>query len=778
MIEAIRRIGEYKLGDGEVKEFLDGICTKLRPANREGVKQHIFIIDFDAELKIIRGAVEEVKDDSEMEHLWIGNNPGKKEQIFFTTDSPVYLFAKSLPNIKERANEPLKSDIERILDIFFIKENGNYVVDPSKFVFFDDKVRLLKERISAIGGGIANLMTKKEIEPKVKELKNLCDELDIKCKLSSRGNIEEVKEKVMSKCGELAALNIEEKMIEHYKRDILKRLKSQGNKRECLLSDALLRTKSLSKGGVSVYTLKFNDDLLVKRQEYREMVYDDKVDCLFDANHKIYKKNLVNQGKCSLCNGNHVKTTSNATNLAFKFYMTDKKGFSSYLDDKFTKNYNICEECYRYLMVGEQFIQNNLNTYVGGLSLYLIPSLIFESRNFDRDRLGKLSNYIKHLNNSVTNLESIEEFKDEMKEFIEEFEDEKNNFVIDYLFYQKSKSEFKVLRLIKDVPPSRLDAIRNAEFDILRLVKEKFKDERQFKIDLRSIYYSIPLSKNDVMYSKYLGLLDSVFSNRKIEYSFLIDQFTELIRIIHFKHEGFNISTKTNLEYKIIQLNFLLLFFNKLKILGGVNMDNMSNTNIGKIEDMIPKEILGYWNSIEIYRDDSKKALFLLGYLIGEVGSAQSSAGHKKKPILDKVNFQGMGAEKLNRLTGDVLEKLRQNNILQYKDNENAYSALKILIDSNIARWKLSNQENVFYVLSGYAFSNYSGWQRYVRSIEEEIKKKETEILRAKESNKDVTEQEHLLNEAKRLFGEEKEYQKAKVILKHIKITKEVKEDE
>lgn len=774
MIEAIRKIGEYKLGDGGTKEFLDGICIKLSQANREGVKQHIFIMDFDTELKIIRGEVEEVKDASGIEYLWIGNNPGKKEQIFFTTDSPIYLITKSLPNINERVSTTLKSDIERILDMFFIKEDRNYVIDPSKFDCFDDSVRLLKEKISAIEAGMANLMTKKEIEFKIKELKNLCVELDIKCELSSRGDIEEVKEKVISKCGELARLNIEEKLIEHYKSDILKRLKPQENKRVCLLSDALLSNKSLSKERVSIYTLKFNGDLLVKRQEYREMVYYEKVDCLFDANHKIYKKNLVKQGKCSLCDGYGVKTTSNATNLAFKFYTTDKKGFSSYLDDKFTKNYNICEDCYRYLMVGEQFIQDNLNTYVGGLDLYLIPSLIFDSRNFDRDGLKRLANYITYLNNSVTNLESIEEFEDRMKEFIE-LEDEKNNFVINYLFYQKSKSEFKVLRLIKDVPPSRLDVIMNAEFDILRLVKARFNDERQFKINLQSIYYSIPLSKNDIMFSKYLSLLDSIFSNRKIDYPFLIDQFTELIRIIHFKQEGFNISTNTNLEYKILQLNFLLLFFNKLEILGGVNMDNMGNTNMGKIEDMLPKDISGYWNSIEIYNDDRKKALFLLGYLIGKVGSAQSDAGHKKKPILDKVNFQGMGAEKLNRLTGDVLEKLRQNNILQY--NENIYSALKILIDSNIARWGLSNQENVFYILSGYAFSNYSGWQRYVKGIEEEIKKKETGILKAKENNRDVTEQEHLLNEAKRMFGE-KEYQKTKDILKGIKITKEVEEDE
>jgi CRISPR-associated protein TM1802 (cas_TM1802). len=104
MIEAIKRIGEYKLGGGEAKEFLDKICRKLSPVNGEGIKQHIFIIDLNTDLKTIRGAIEEVKDASEIEYLWIGNNTGKKEQIFFTTDSPVYLFTKSLPNIKKSSS--------------------------------------------------------------------------------------------------------------------------------------------------------------------------------------------------------------------------------------------------------------------------------------------------------------------------------------------------------------------------------------------------------------------------------------------------------------------------------------------------------------------------------------------------------------------------------------------------------------------------------------------------------------------------------------------------
>lgn len=133
-----------------------------------------------------------------------------------------------------------------------------------------------------------------------------------------------------------------------------------------------------------------------------------------------------------------------------------------------------------------------------------------------------------------------------------------------------------------------------------------------------------------------------------------------------------------------------------------------------------------------------------------------------------------MGTEKLMRLSDDVLEKLKQYNILQY--NENIYSALKLLMDTNIAQWKLSNQENVFYALSGYAFSNYLGFQKFIKSIEDEIKQKEKYIQKAKKEGNDITEQESLLNEAKELvYGEKKDYKKAREILKNIKT--EVKDE-
>jgi len=76
------------------------------------------------------------------------------------------------------------------------------------------------------------------------------------------------------------------------------------------------------------------------------------------------------------------------------------------------------------------------------------------------------------------------------------------------------------------------------------------------------------------------------------------------------------------------------------------------------------------------------------------------------------------------------LEKLRQNKsregktLLEYQANENIYSTIKILMDAYISTWRLTNQENVFYTMSGYAYSNYLLNKRFKEAKE----KKNTRI--------------------------------------------------
>ncbi len=688
MIEAIRNIGEFMNATSGKETLMENLCIKL-PLNKRNnkgkdLKQHIVTLNFDEAKGKIVCEIEEVKEESGKQYLWLGNNPGNKPQIFFTSKNIEYLFEDSIANIQEKVEGSLKESLKKVLTEFFISENGNYTIKPEKFIFVDEKKRFIEDKLGTVKNRLETANAKKEIDSIIKDIKNICADIEEKFEISPKSSSEDIKNKILSKLDELNRLDI---------KDILLKIYNDKKKRKKFIED-LLDTKSLTTDSVSIYSVKLNNDLPINREEYRKMLFYEKIDCLFDFNNKNYKKNLLKIGRCSLCDKPNVQTTSNATNLNFKFYMTDKIGFSSDLDGKFTKNFNICKECYMDLMTGERFIDNNMKTYIGGLRLYIIPTLLFKNADLN---FIKLSDSIKHLNNTIINLNSLSELNRQINDF-REFKDEKNNFIINYLFYRKGKSDFKVLKLIKDVPPSRLNIINDKELQINKLIKEDYKDNKKFKIDLRGIYYAIPISDNDVAYSKFLEVLDAIFSDRKVDYSFLIDQFAEVIRIIHFGRNGYNISPKSSLEFKTIQLNFALLFFNKLNLLRGLKM-NESKGNI-----VVPEEITKFWNDIGTY-DDPRKALFLLGYIVGNVGNRQYLSGHKTKPILSKMNFQGMSIQTIIRLTNDIFEKLTQYKILGY--NETLFHQYKRLVDTYSNNWPLNNQENVFYILSGYSFSTY-----------------------------------------------------------------------
>lgn len=720
MIEAIKNVGEYVIkGNLANDTFLNGIClevpeTKLNKKDRgKPFEQHVVFLNFNTKTKKIEIDFEKVNSggkNSGKEYLWVGNFKGNKPAVNITSNRADNILTKSLLLMRDMVGKKLKDCVETVIAEFFIKKEhtDKNKIEPIYYIK-PDKFDFSDETMKNL-----------------KEIEN---------KLITSNTKEEVKE-----------------TIKNLTKAITKNL---------------LFARNLSADKVSLYTIKIDNNLICQREEYINMIFNMKIETLFSENGDY--KNNFQKATCSICGKKNISTTSSATNLNFKFYITDKLGFSSNLDGRFTKNYNICKDCYQYLMIGENFIAGSLRTQIGRLNSYVIPNFFIKINNLD---IKEFSEYIKSSTNSIININSLNNFQKQLERF-REYEAKTNSFIINYLFYQKSKSEFKILKLIKDVPPSRLDFIRDKEQEISNLIDNNYRENRKLKIDLNQIWSCIPIKKREKGsysgFSKYLDIVDAILSNIKIDYNVLITQFTEVIRIIKFEREGYNILTKQDFTNKILQLNFLFLFFKKINILGGLNMNEIGNKNIKDVVNLLPKGILSYWKDMEIYNNECRRALFLLGYLIGEIGNAQSARDIKKKPILNKINFQGMGTEKLVRLTNDVLEKLRQFDKLKY--SENIYAALKLLMDGNIMKWRLSNQENVFYILSGFAFLNYSSWQRYVKEIEEKIKQKDNEIQKAKEGGKNLTEQEYLLNKAKKLFfGEEKDYKRVNGILKNIKI--------
>jgi len=163
-------------------------------------------------------------------------------------------------------------------------------------------------------------------------------------------------------------------------------------------------------------------------------------------------------------------------------------------------------------------------------------------------------------------------------------------------------------------------------------------------------------------------------------------------------------SSEEAIHFTILKMCFFLKFLEYMKcIKEGETMD-VESLNLNDEVKAFIKE-MGY--------NKQMTAMFLLGTLIGSIGNKQYSnrQGDDKKedkpkdnmkPILNKINFNGIDKAKIIRLSVDVFNKLRQEKIL--KNNEVIYAEYKKLIDEEIEKWKLNKQEALFYLLSGYSY--------------------------------------------------------------------------
>ena len=115
--------------------------------------------------------------------------------------------------------------------------------------------------------------------------------------------------------------------------------------------------------------------------------------------------------------------------------------------------------------------------------------------------------------------------------------------------------------------------------------------------------------------------------------------------------------------------------------------------------------------------DEQEIAMFLLGYLMGEMRNAQWKDMHKnsqknsinsedRESIFNKLNYTGINEIKIMGLTKEIFEKLEQGKVRGYI--RTIFNELKRILDLNIKKWKMNKQENLFYVLSGYVYNTAS----------------------------------------------------------------------
>lgn len=442
---------------------------------------------------------------------------------------------------------------------------------------------------------------------------------------------------------------------------------------------------------IGLYTILIDSKPIALKDEYKEAVLESK-----KPKEKAKRKESKEKKLCHIC-GSNENVTEDLSKIKIKYYTTNQIIFASELNKKnYGKNMQLCSQCLNELLSGENYISNNLSTKLSVFDVYIIPHFVY-GIPLNKNELDFVVERINKSFNMSKNLGSVDSLRDEIQETLDLKEDE-GYFLLNFMFYRANQKATKIQRLIKDVNPSVFMKIAAASFETRGDFKEILGSKFRGSIDLRSVYFMTPVRLKDgdaTQYKDVLSLYDAVLTSMPLDKKHIIKNLIDCINIIRLNKVPYNINQlKESIEFCTLKGNMFIKF---LEYIGCLKEVEGLDVNELKVKEDIKKYIskIGY--------SEQQTAMFLLGYLIGEVGNAQYKRADGQKPILNKLNFNGIDKAKIKRLANDVYSKLIQEKIRSF--NEVTYQEMKRLIDLNLSNWKLNKDENLFYILSGYSFA-------------------------------------------------------------------------
>lgn len=478
-------------------------------------------------------------------------------------------------------------------------------------------------------------------------------------------------------------------------RDIYNGIEEDGKKGKKLLDklvkgfDAYLKANmDTSIDQIGLFVICINGVPLSDSEFYREAVLKAK-------QPKERKKKAEDIRECSLC-GSRSNVTADMSKMRMKYYTTNQLIFASGLDrGNYDKNMLLCNDCLNKLQAGEMYVYNKLSVKLAGFDVYIIPHFVY-GEPMNKEDMDIVAEKINYSFNSTKAIESVEKLRDEII-LNTDLRNDESYFLINFVFYKQNQKATKIQRLIKDVNPSIFYKINIARNDLMKEFKTLLGDNLKISLGLETVYQMIPVRLKDgsnIEYKDVMEAYDALFTCKTMNKAHVIENAVGVFKTIRLEKTGYNINPKSNLEFKILQSNMYIKFLQHMGCLKEGKAVDVSSMNFKQdIKDYITSMGFG----------EQEAALFLMGILIGEIGNSQYKRTDGQKPILNKLNFNGIDKAKIKRLKNEVLNKLTQEKIRNF--NEMTYSQMSMLLDANINNWKLNKDENLFYILSGYAYA-------------------------------------------------------------------------
>lgn len=417
-----------------------------------------------------------------------------------------------------------------------------------------------------------------------------------------------------------------------------------------------------------------------------------------------------------------------------KIFTTTTINSARYFDNFYSYDdaYSMCGECYQKLLAGEALIEKRFRGSIARENALFLPEGFFES--FDYESIGRIKDRVDFAFNSGDAEEWLKFVEADATWMSQPF------FVIHIVVYRTDGNSVTVIDTIEDVPI----------FRILQLMKLIRQSVERIGLHLRgmslgSVYRMIPVRETDkgqVDIGRVLSLYKALILGHPIRTETLFDYACDALdkgmrQLSKERPDNYRnmdlfayLPDKSDFFIQKICMQYLALLHTaqSLELLDKPAF-LLRREEVLKMEDISSLEAIEEFLNVQGFIPEAR-ALFYLGVLLNRVASEQYRKGHKTKPVLKKVQFQGMSAKEVFRLYEEVLEKLRQYDLFDLH-SEQMISAFHRHCGKMEKDWPLSDHANVFYIMSGY------GYQTSVSVNRKKEKEKEDEDAVPSASNDD-----------------------------------------
>jgi len=392
-----------------------------------------------------------------------------------------------------------------------------------------------------------------------------------------------------------------------------------------------------------------------------------------------------------------------------KMFVTETKNYASGFDKKkFSYNYQVSVENQKKLDYASSYLLNQgYKIRIANLDHVIVPQFM---QNSEVDLEMALEGIHKR-SDLLFNINSLDEFA---KNVNLELDDEV--FWINFVAFESDGNFFKSTEIIKDVSSFHFSKLLKAFNDVNWEFREtsfvdwdkvmteydyQSKERVPRNLNFNSIFKIIPLRKDKEKKNKALELFKTILENRKVNTEILYDYFVELILCHYYRRYGSytNVQQSSNDYFAFAVRDSVFKYHAFIKFLKKLNLIDMEDPNSNsaeeKSENKYEQAIQQFFTKMTLNTD--QKAMFYLGRMLNTVEYIQKG---KTKTVIQKVNFNGMDKENIQRLRISLIEKAKQYNAMGkviFTDNEFGKHF-------NFNNWTLNPQEAVFFLLTGYSF--------------------------------------------------------------------------